>query len=82
VDGLEVAARLVVAVLRPEDPERVLGAVRLRAEQVDRRKAEALRELEDRLVVRSSACWLFFQKPVPNSVQSECMRPPTRPDAS
>ena len=50
--GLEVVARLRVRVVGAEDPERVLRSVRLRAEQVDRRELEPLRELEDRLVVR------------------------------
>ena len=52
VHGLEVVARLRERVVGAEDPERVLRSVRLRAEQVDRRELEPLRELEDRLVVR------------------------------
>ena len=52
MDGLEVLVRLVLGVHRAEHVVRVFAAVRLRAEQVDGAEAEALRELEDRLVIR------------------------------
>src|SRR6266550_2365471 len=52
VDGLEVAVGLVLWVVRPEEPVRVLRAVRFGAQQVDGRQLVALGQHEDRLVVR------------------------------
>jgi hypothetical protein len=52
VHRLEIDVRLILRVGRAEDPVGVLGSVRLRAEEIDRREAETLGQLQDRLVIR------------------------------